>query len=73
MIWLKASVATIVERIQDDDQRPSLTGTQSFTDEVAEVLQRRSPRYRRLSHFEVDTDALTIEQVAAAICARLPA
>ena len=38
VIWLTASVATIVQRIAGDSQRPSLTGTKSFTDEVAEVL-----------------------------------
>ena len=46
VIWLKASVATIVQRIRGDSQRPSLTGKQSFTEEVAEVLERRTPRYR---------------------------
>ncbi|MHB8973335.1 MAG: shikimate kinase [Pirellulaceae bacterium] len=67
VIWLKASVATIVQRIQGDGQRPSLTGKQSFTDEVAEVLERRTPRYRQIAHHEVETDARTVEQVAAEI------
>ena len=67
VIWLKASVPTVVARIQGDNQRPSLTGTQSFTDEVAEVLQRRTPLYRRLAHHEVDTDGRTIEAIAAEI------
>ncbi|NUM46283.1 MAG: hypothetical protein HUU38_16390 [Anaerolineales bacterium] len=38
VFWLKASVPTIVSRIQGDTQRPSLTGGKSFVDEVAEVL-----------------------------------
>ena len=42
MIWLKASVSSIVARIQGDTERPSLTGAKSFTDEVAEVLERRT-------------------------------
>jgi shikimate kinase len=67
VIWLRASTDTIVERIHADDQRPSLTGTKSFTDEVAEVLARRSPSYRRIANFEVDTDALTISDVVAEI------
>jgi shikimate kinase len=67
VIWLRASVATIVQRIAGDQQRPSLTGTKSFTDEVAEVLERRTPRYRQIAHYEVDTDALSIEQVLASI------
>lgn len=71
VVWLKASTDTIVQRIAGDDQRPSLTGEKSFTDEVAEVLERRMPRYRQLAHFEIDTDGQSIEQVAAAVEQRL--
>jgi shikimate kinase len=67
VIWLQASVTTIVRRIAGDQQRPSLTGTKSFTDEVAEVLERRNPRYRQIAHFEVDTDEQTVPQVAESI------
>ena len=67
VVWLKASTAAIVARIQGDNQRPSLTGTKSFTDEVDEVLQRRTPLYRRIAHHEVDTDGRTIAEVAAEI------
>jgi len=64
LIWLKASVDTIVHRIQDDTQRPSLTGNHTFTEEVAEVLARRNPRYRRAARDEIDTDGLTLAEVA---------
>ena len=67
VFWLKATVPTIVARIQGDQQRPSLTGTKSFTDEVAEVLERRTPLYRRIAHYELDTDGRTIEDIAAEI------
>ena len=67
VIWLKASTDTIVQRIAGDDQRPSLTGSKSFTDEVAEVLERRTPLYQRISHYQVDTDPLAVEDVAAEI------
>jgi shikimate kinase len=67
VVWLKASTETIVRRIQGDDQRPPLTGTKSFTDEVAEVLQRRTPKYQRLAHLEVDTDQRTVGEVVAEI------
>ena len=67
VIWLSASVPTIVERIQGDTQRPSLTGTKSFTEEVAEVLERRTPLYRRLAHHEVTTDGRLLDEVAAEI------
>jgi shikimate kinase len=72
VFWLTASTETIVRRIQGDDQRPSLTGQKSFTDEVAEVLKRRMPLYRRIAHHQVDTDQRTVEEVAAEIRQCLP-
>lgn len=71
VVWLEASTATIVHRISGDTRRPSLTGTKSFTDEVADVLERRTPLYRRIAHMQVDTDDLTVKQVAAKIVERL--
>jgi len=71
VIWLTASVATIVARIASDSQRPSLTGAKSFTDEVAEVLERRTPLYQRISHYAVATDSRTVEEVVAEIERRL--
>ena len=71
VVWLKASPQTIVARISGDDQRPSLTGTKSFTDEVVEVLTRRTPLYQRIAHHTVDTDDRTIEEVADEVCRRV--
>jgi shikimate kinase len=71
VVWLQASVDTIVQRIAGDTQRPSLTGTKSFTEEVAEVLQRRTPLYDRIAHITVETDPLTIEQVSEEILKRI--
>jgi len=67
VVWLKASTATIVKRIHGDTQRPSLTGAKSFTDEVEEVLHRRTPLYRRIAHYEVATDGQPIGDIADAI------
>jgi shikimate kinase len=64
IIWLKASVDTIVSRIQGGTERPSLTGGKGFTEEVAEVLERRTPKYKSAAQYEIDTDELTPEQVA---------
>ena len=63
VVWLKASVPTIVGRIQGDTERPALTAGKSFTEEVTEVLERRSPKYREAAHFEIQTDELNPEQV----------
>jgi shikimate kinase len=64
IIWLKASVDTIVSRIQGGSERPSLTGAKSFTDEVAEVLALRTRKYENAAQYAIDTDELTPDQVA---------
>lgn len=64
IIWLKVSVPMVVSRIHGDTQRPSLTTGQTFTEEVAEVLERRIPLYQHAAHHEIDTDQLTPQQVA---------
>ena len=60
---LTATVEDIVDRIGSDQGRPSLTGSKSFTDEVAEVLRAREPLYRQAAHFTIDTSSFTPRQV----------
>lgn len=64
IFWLKASVNTIVSRIQSDTQRPALGAGRTFIEEVAEVLERRTPKYKSAAHHEINTDDLTPEEVA---------
>jgi shikimate kinase len=70
IFWLRAQVATIVGRIGGDKNRPSLTGAKSFTDEVSEVLQRRTPLYQAMAHETVDTDGKNLDDLAAGIADR---
>jgi shikimate kinase len=72
IFWLKASVDTIITRIQSDTQRPSLTAGKTFTEEVEEILNQRIPKYKMAAQFEIDTDNLTPEQVASIIMEMLP-
>ncbi len=67
IFWLRASVDTIVSRIQAGTERPALTAGKTFTEEVAEVLERRTPRYRSAADYAIDTDDLTPGQVAERI------
>lgn len=64
IVWLIASVETIVARIQDDTQRPALVEGKTFTEEVAEVLAARHAKYKNASQYQIATDELTPEQVA---------
>jgi len=61
--WLTASVETIVKRIGSDNQRPSLTGTKSFVDEIQEVLQERMPKYQAAADHVIETDNRSINQL----------
>jgi shikimate kinase len=59
VFWLKASVDTIVSRIQSGTHRPALVAGKTFTEEVAEVLERRTPLYQTAAHYVVETDTLS--------------
>ena len=69
IFWLKATVDTIVSRIQGNDDRPALTSGKSFIEEVAEVLGRRTALYAAAARFQIDTDGLAPEAIAAEIIA----
>jgi shikimate kinase len=73
VFWLRATPTTIVARIGGDNARPSLTGTKSFTEEVEEVLGRRTPLYERLAHTVIDTDGRTLDDLASTIAHRFQA
>ncbi len=67
IFWLKASVNTIVSRIQDDTDRPALTHGKTFIEEIEDVLAQRIPKYKNAAHYEIVTDSLTPEEVADSI------
>lgn len=67
IFWLKASVDVVVSRIADGTERPALTEGKTFTEEVAEILERRIPKYQDASQHEIDTDHLPPELVADSI------
>jgi len=71
LFWLTASVDTITKRIGRDTQRPSLTGTKSFVDEVQDVLRERTPKYEAAADHVIETDGRSIAQIADEILARL--
>ena len=73
VFWLRATPTTIVGRIGGDSARPSLTGNKSFTEEVEEVLGRRTPLYERLAHAVLDTDGRSLDDLAATIARRFQA
>ncbi len=67
LFWLTASVATIVSRIGSDTQRPSLTGTKTFVEEIEEVLAARNPQYQAAADHVIPTDGRSVNQIVDAI------
>jgi len=63
LFWLAASVGTITKRIGGDNQRPSLTWTKSFVDEILGVLQERTPKYQAVADHIITTDDRSINQL----------
>jgi shikimate kinase len=72
VFWLTAPVETIVARIGSSADRPALTPGRTFTDEVAEVLARRTALYAAAADVTVDTAGHTPDEVADAILRALP-
>jgi shikimate kinase len=62
IFWLVADEETIVSRIMHDQQRPSLTGTKSFLEEVSEILAERTPKYQAAADHVIDTTQNSIEE-----------
>jgi len=71
LFWLTASVETIAKRIGSDNQRPSLTGTKSFVDEIEEVLQERVPKYQAAADHVIATDHRSVTQLVETVLALL--
>ena len=71
LFWLTAEVNTIAGRISGDTQRPSLSGTKSFIEEIEEILQIRTPFYREAADIILSTDEDTPESIAAKILTHL--
>ena len=67
IFWLVADENTIADRIKDGDQRPSLSGTKSFVEEISEILAERTPKYRAAADHVIDTASKSIDESVQAI------
>lgn len=74
IVWLKAPVKTIINRIKKDirssDLRPSLTEL-TIEDETEFVLNQRIPLYKRRADFEIDTSINDVYEIVQKIKRRL--
>lgn len=72
VVWLRASPATLAERINADAttaaRRPNLTAKGGL-EEIESLLEKRSPLYQECANLIVDTEGKSPEQVAGEIVA----
>jgi len=70
-LWLTADVRTIVERMKNDrvagEQRPPLS-SDGLERETSEILKKRTPIYRQLADFTIDTSGKEIDAIADEAC-----
>jgi len=76
VVWLKASPATIRERLLSDRQseqtRPALSAKGSMN-EIEEILNQRTPYYEQAMDLSIETDGLSVEQICNHLVSRLSA
>jgi shikimate dehydrogenase len=66
LVWLKASVDTLLQRIGEDSQRPLLVARTPRGD-MEMTLAERKPLYQQAADLAIDTENKTPEEVAKAI------
>jgi shikimate dehydrogenase len=66
LVWLTASTDTLLQRVGEDDQRPSLTG-KSQREDLEITLAERQPLYQRAADITIGTENKTPEAVAELI------
>jgi shikimate dehydrogenase len=66
LVWLKAGVDTLLERLGEDSQRPLLVG-KTRREDMEITLKERKPLYQKAADLVIDTENKTAEEVAGDI------
>jgi shikimate dehydrogenase len=66
LVWLKAGVDTLLERLGEDSQRPLLVG-KTQREDMEITLNERKALYQKAADLVIDTENKTPEEVAGAI------
>lgn len=69
VIYLQASLPTLLKRIGTDPNRPPLNRGMSPEDELSLTFAQRDPLYRQWAQLEIDTDLLSARDTVMAITA----
>lgn len=71
LVWLEASVETLLERIGHDTNRPLLVSGRTQREDMAITLRERQPLYQKCADYIVNTENKTPEVVAEEIISLL--
>lgn len=63
LIYLRASVQTLEERLASDAARPLLKTDKPLSTRLQELLELRAPIYEAVADFTIDTDGKTVEEI----------
>ncbi len=67
IIFLRATLNTLVERLQGDRERPLLQNSADLRFRLSQLLEERTPVYERVSDYTVDVDKKTPDEIAREI------
>ena len=77
VVRLTASLESILRRLAADEkttsERPRLTAEADLRREVEQLLARREPFYQRAAEVTIDTEGMTVSEVAEEVLRRLSA
>jgi len=71
VVWLRAAVPTLVERLRGGEERPLLAGAAAAR--LGALMEERAPLYAACATTVVETDTLTIEESVTRILTVLDA
>ena len=71
VVWLKASLRTLAERVVGADHRPLLDDDPKVV--LARLYEQRRPLYQQVADLVIDVDVLSPEEAARRIVARVRA
>ena len=64
-IYLRASVDTLLRNLQGEaEARPMLAGDNDLRTRIEDLMAQRAATYENTAHIIIDTDGLTVDQIA---------
>jgi shikimate kinase len=67
VVWLRASPTALGTRVGTGADRPLLQGGAPAVARLEHLTELRAPAYEAVAHASVDTESLTVEEVAARV------